>query len=140
MPPIDKPERPATIVAALGGPTAVTGLANIFVGGAVLTLLHSGALPKSRGLARSTIVAIAAAYLVLGALTLVAALGLRLHKRSSRAFATVLMLVRIAVASISFGLIGSWYSGGSAVGIVLAVTVIALLWDSRANAYFHIAP
>jgi hypothetical protein len=128
--------RPATLVAALWL-TAVVGLVNVVVGGALFALLLGGALPRSPGLAGSTIFAVAATYLLLGVLTVVGSVGLRLHQPGSRALVTVLMLVRIAVASVSFGLFGSWYSAGAAVGIVVAVTVIALLWDSRANAYFH---
>ena len=46
------------------------------------------------------------------------------------------MLLRIATACVSFGVIDAWYSGGSAIGILVSVVVIGLLWDSRANAYF----
>ena len=49
------------------------------------------------------------------------------------------MMLRIAVASISVGVIGTWYAAGSVAGVVVALVVVALLWDSRANAYFHAA-
>ena len=46
------------------------------------------------------------------------------------------MMLRIAVACISFGVIDRWYSGGSVVGMLVSLVVVGLLWDSRANAYF----
>jgi hypothetical protein len=59
------------------------------------------------------------------------------RKPGSRAVVTVVMMLRIAVACISFGVIDRWYSGGSVVGMVVSLVVVGLLWDSRANAYFH---
>jgi hypothetical protein len=134
----DEPQRPATLGTALAL-SALTGLANVLVGGVVLTLLLIGALPNSPGLSSATLLTIGGSYLLLGALTLVGAYGLGMRKPGSRAFVTILMLLRIATACISFGVIGTWYSGGSVLGILVSVVVIGLLWDSRANAYFHAA-
>jgi hypothetical protein len=133
---LDLSGRPATIVTALVL-TALSGLANVLVGGAVLALLGVGALPESPGLSSLTVLAVGSAHLLLGALTLVAASWLLVGRRGSRAFVTGVMLLRIVIATISFGLISGWYSGGAVAGILVAVAVIALLWDSRANAYFH---
>ena len=138
MPDVDQPARPATIVTALAL-TAVSGLANIVVGVAVLTLLHTGALPNSPELSSRSLLTIGWAYPVLGLLTLIGAAGLWTRRPGSRTFLTTLMLIRIAAASVSFGVIGTWYSSGSVLGIVVSVVVIALLWDSRANAYFHVS-
>jgi hypothetical protein len=132
----DEPQRPATLVTALAL-TALAGLANILVGGVVLNLLLIGTLPNSPGLSTPTLLTIGGSYLLLGALTLVGAFGLLVGKPGSRAFVTVVMLLRIATACVSFGVIDAWYSGGSAIGILVSVVVIGLLWDSRANAYFH---
>jgi len=68
---------------------------------------------------------------------LIGGVGLVKNKPGSRVFVTVVMMLRIAAACISFGAIDTWYSFGSVIGIVVSVVVIALLWDSRANAYFH---
>lgn len=134
----DQRQRPATLVTALAL-TALTGLANVLVGGVVLNLLLIGALPNSPGLSTSTLLTVGGAYLLLGAITLFGAFGLLVGKPGSRAFVTVVMLLRIATACVSFGVIDAWYSGGSAIGILVSVVVIGLLWDSRANAYFHSA-
>ena len=138
VPRLDEPQRPATLVSALAL-TALTGLANILVGGVALTLLAIGALPNSPGLSTETLLTIGGSYVLLGALTLIGAFGLLARKPGSRAFVTVVMMLRIATACISFGVIDAWYSGGSVVGILVSVVVIGLLWDSRANAYFHAA-
>ena len=139
MPRSVEPQRPATLVAALAL-TAATGLVNILVGGAVLILVLVGVLPNSPGLPTATLVAIGGAYLVLGALTVAGAYGLLSRRPGSRSFVTIIMMLRILVASISLGVIGTWSAAGSVVGIVVALVVVALLWDSRANAYFHAAP
>ena len=128
--------RPATIVTALAL-TALTGLANVVVGVVVLVLLLLDVLPSTSGPGSRTLLTLGLAYVVIGGLTLAGAAGLLTHRPGSRAFVTVVMMVRIALASISFGIIGTWYSAGSVLGIVVAVVVVALLWDSRANAYFH---
>jgi hypothetical protein len=133
-----EPRRPATLVTGLGL-TALTGVANILVGGVVLALLLVGALPNSPGLSSRTLLTVGLAYLVLGGLTVLGILGLLARRPGSRVFVTIVMLLRIAVACVSFGVVGTWYSIGSVIGIVLSVAVIALLWDSRANAYFHAA-
>ena len=70
----DQPQRPTTLVTALVL-TALTGLANVLVGGVVLNLLLIGALPHSSGLSTPTLLTIGGAYLLLGALTLVALSG-----------------------------------------------------------------
>jgi hypothetical protein len=66
-----------------------------------------------------------------------AALGLSARKQGSRVVVTVVMMLLIATACLSFGLIGTWYSTGSLVGIAVSLVVVTLLWDSRANAYFY---
>ena len=124
-----EPQRPATLVAALVL-TAATGLVNILVGGVVLIL----------GLSSATLVTLGGSYLLLGALTVAGAYGLMMRRPGSRSFVTVMMMLRILVASISFGVVDTWPAAGSVVGIVVALVVVALLWDSRANAYFHAAP
>jgi len=138
VPHFDEPQRPASLVAALAL-TALTGLANILVGGVAFALLYIGALPNSPGLSTGTLLTIGGSYLLLGALTLIGAFGLWVRKPGSRAFVTVVMMLRIAMACISFGVIDSWYSGGSVVGMLVSLVVVGLLWDSRANAYFHSA-
>ena len=135
---LDEPQRPATLVTALAL-TALTGLANILVGGVVLMLLLIGTLPNNPGLSTATLLTIGGSYVVLGALTLCGAFGLLMRKPGGRALVTVVMVLRIATACISFGVIETWYSGGSVIGILVSVVVIGLLWDSRANAYFHAA-
>jgi hypothetical protein len=133
-----EPKRPATLVTALAL-TVLTGVANVLVGGVVLGLLLVGALPNSPGLSSRTLLTVGSAYLVLGALTVLGILGLLARRPGSRMFLTVLMMLRIAVACVSFGVVGTWYSAGSVIGIAVSVVVIGLLWDSRANAYFHAA-
>jgi hypothetical protein len=134
-----RPQRPATLRAALAL-TALTGLANLLVGGAVLALVFVGVLPNRPGVSSQSLVAVGVTYLLLGALTVAGAYGLLTRKAGSRVFVTIVMMLRIAVASITFGVLGTWYAAGSAVGIVLALVVVALLWDSRANAYYHEHP
>lgn len=136
---MDEPQRPATLVAALAL-TALTGLVNILVGGAVLIVMLVGGRPNRPGLSSASLATVGVASLLLGALTLAGAYGLLTRRAGSRAFVTVVMTLRIAVASITFGVIGTWYAAGSAVGVVVALVVVALLWDSRANAYYHAAP
>lgn len=131
--------RPGTLNAALAL-TAVTALMNILVGGAVLILLLVGVLPNNPGLSSATLVTIGGTYLLLGASTGAGAYGLLLRKAGSRSFVTIMMMLRILVAVIGFGVIGPWPAAGSVLGIVVALVVVALLWDSRANAYFHEAP
>ena len=139
MPRSGEPQRPATLVAALVL-TAATGLVNILVGGVVLILVLVGVLPNSPGLSSATLVTLGGSYLLLGALTVAGAYGLMMRRPGSRSFVTVMMMLRILVASISLGVVGTWPAAGSVVGIVVALVVVALLWDSRANAYFHAAP
>lgn len=117
--------------------TALTALVNILVGGAVLTLVLFGVLPNRSGLSSATLVTVGAVYLLLGTATGVGAYGLVVRRAGSRVFLTLMMMLRIAVASLSIGIVGTWYAAGSVAGIVVALVVVALLWDSRANAYFH---
>jgi hypothetical protein len=134
--PSDEHHRPATLTVALVL-TALTGLANILVGVVALPLMLVGVLPNRPDLSTTTILTLGATYVLLGAATVVGALGLLVGRPRSRGFVTGLMALRIAVACISFAVVGTWYSAGSVVGIVVALVVITLLWDSRANAYFH---
>ena len=136
MRPPDETQRPATLDAALAL-TALTGLANLVVGGAILTSLLVGALPNRPGLSSATLLTGAVTYLLLGTLTVAGAYGLFAGKAGSRVFVTVVMMLRMAVAGISVGVIGTWYAAGSVIGLVVAFVVVALLWDSRANAYFQ---
>ena len=138
VPHFDEPQRPASLVAALAL-TVLTGLANILVGGVAVALLYIGVLPNSPGLSTGTLLTIGGSYLLLGTLTLIGAFGLWVRKPGSRVFVTVVMMLRIATACISFGVIDGWYSGGSVVGMLVSLVVVGLLWDSRANAYFHSA-
>ena len=131
-----EPVRPRTLSVALAL-TGISGLGNVLVGAVVLLLLHTGALPNTGGAARSTLLSIGLSYLLLGALTMVGGYGLWVHRPGSRAFVTIVMMLRIATACVTFGVLGNAYSAASAVGIVVAVVVIALLWDSHANEYFH---
>lgn len=68
---------------------------------------------------------------------MIAGYGLLTRRPGGRPLLTILMTLRILVACVSFGFFGRWYSAGSVVGVALSLAVIALLWDSRANAYFH---
>ena len=131
-----EPVRPSTLSVALAL-TGLSGLGNVLVGAVVLILLHTGALPNSGGVARSTLLSVALAYLLLGALTVIGGYALWVHRPGSRSFVTVVMMLRITTSCVTFGILGNAYSAGSAVGIVVAVVVIALLWDSHANEYFH---
>lgn len=136
MRPLHEAQRPATLDVALAL-TALTGLANLVVGGALLTSLLAGALPKRPGLSSTTLLTAAVTYLLLGTLTVAGAYGLFAGKARSRLFVTVVMMLRMAVATITVGVIGTWYATGSVIGLVVAFVVVALLWDSRANAYFQ---
>jgi len=132
----DRPERPTTIVVA-GALTVLTGAANLLVGSVVLILLGVDVLPNRPGMSSTTLLTVGWGYLLLGAPTLAAGLGLLAGRAGSRAFVTVVMMLRIALACISFGLLDGWYAGSSIFGVAAALAVITLLWDSRANAYFH---
>jgi uncharacterized membrane protein len=137
--PSDEHHRPATLTVALVL-TALTGLANILVGVVAFPLTFVGVLPNRPDLSTTTLLVLGATYVLLGAATVVGALGLLVDRPRSRGLVTGLMALRIAVACISFAVVGTWYSAGSVVGIVVALVVITLLWDSRANAYFHATP
>ena len=139
MPHVDEPRRPATLVTVIAL-TALSGMANLLVGGTALALILFGVLPNTPRLSQGTLVSMGVGYLVLGALTVAGGLGLRRGRAGSREFVTVLMLLRIAVAMISIGVVGTWYAAGSVVGIGVALLVVVLLWDSRANEYFLTAP
>jgi hypothetical protein len=132
----DQPERPTTIVVA-AALTMLTGSVNVLVGSVLLILLGVDVLPNRPGMSSATLMTMGWGYLLLGAPTLAGGFGLLVGRSGSRAFVTVLMMVRIALACISFGLLDAWYAGGSVLGIAAALVVITLLWDSRANAYFH---
>lgn len=100
-------------------------------------LVLIGTLPLKDGVARGTLLLVAGVYCALGALTLLGVPAVLGGSPRGRVAVTALMTMRIVVACVSFGLLGTWYSAGSAAGVVLSIVVIALLWDSRANAYFH---
>jgi hypothetical protein len=133
---MSEPKVPATLVTALAL-TALTGVANVLVGSMVLTLLLIGTLPNNHDVSGQMVLAVAWTYLILGCVTVLAALGLSGRRHSSRVVLTGVMIVGMAVASVSLGLVGTWCSTGSLIGIVVSWVVISLLWDSRANEYFH---
>jgi hypothetical protein len=124
-------------VRAAGVLTALAAVANVVVGVVLVGLVVVGTLPQEGGRARGTLVAAGVGYCLLGAVTLLGVPAVLGGRPGGRVFVTVLMTVRIVAACVSFGLLGTWYSAGSAVGLVLSVLVVALLWDSRANAFFH---
>ena len=132
----DRFRRPGTVQAA-GLLTAVAAVANVVVGAVMVGLVVVGTLPLEGGRARGTLVAAGAGYCLLGAVTLLGVPAVLGGRPGGRVFVTALMTVRIVAACVSFGLLGTWYSAGSVIGLVLSVLVIALLWDSRANAFFH---
>ena len=134
-----EPKVPATLVTALAL-TAVTGVANVLVGGMVLTLSLMGTVPDNPNVSGPMVLAVAWTYLILGCVAVLAALGRSGRGHSSRVVLTVVMIAGMAVASVSFGLVGAWCSTGSLIGIVASWVVITLLWDSRANEYFHATP
>lgn len=130
------PRRPRTVHTA-GLLTAVAGVENVLVGVVLIGLVVAGALPLKGGLPVRVVLVVAFGYCVVGALTLLGVRALLEGRFGGRVFVTALMTVRIVGACVSLGLFGTWYSAGSVVGIVLSLVVVGLLWDSRANAYFH---
>lgn len=130
---------PATLVTAVAL-TAVTGVANVLVGGMVLTLSLTGAAPDDLDGPGPMVLAVAWAYLILGCVAVIAAMGVSGRRHSSRLVPTVVMIVGMAVASLTVGLVDAWCSTGLLVGIVASWVGITLLWDSRANEYFHATP
>lgn len=112
-------------------------MANLVVGVILGVLVLIGTLPLEGGVSRGTLLLVAGGYCSLGAATLLGVPAVLGGSARGRVAVTALMTMRIVVACVSFGLLGTWYSAGSAVGVVLSIVVIALLWDSRANAYFH---
>jgi hypothetical protein len=129
---------PATLVTALVL-TAVVGVVNVLVASRVFALLAFGTLRHDPDVPVHLVLTVALAHLVLGCVTVPAAVRMSGLRHSSRVVLTVVMSAGMALASLSAGLIGTWCSTGSLIAIPLSWVAIALLWDSRANEYFHAA-
>jgi hypothetical protein len=131
-----EPKIPATVVTALAL-AALVGVVDLLVGSLVLALAAIGTLPHNPDVPAPMILTVAWTYLVLGCVTVLAAVGLSGRRHRSRVVLTVVMTVGMTLASLSSGLIGTWCSTASLIGIPLSWVAITLLWDSRANEYFH---
>ena len=128
--------RPASVAAA-AALALLQGLLDIGLGSVLLWGSSVLSVREAAQVARSRLVLLGVAFVVVGAVTLVVAASLRRGSGRARAFVTATMLASIAVA-VSVAAVGTSTSqAASAVLVVgLALLVVVLLWNRRANAFF----
>ena len=105
--------------------------------GGVLFLVMGDAALAEAGISDSTATTYGIVELVLGAVIALVAIGLGNGNNFSRILVSILMVVRLGVA-IWAGVV-LWGSGGFwsvVIAGLMALLVLALLWNDRANAFF----
>ena len=131
-------ERPGTVTAVVVL-TYLAGVFDVIAGGVVWALAGNNSLQEASGQAKGALTTVAIVYIVLGVVTILVGFLLAQGSPVARMLVTILMVLRIAAAVYGLVVVGLSGAAESIIAIVIAVTVIALLWNQRATAYFKAA-
>lgn len=113
---------------------AVTSLVS---GSLLLGLSRMAEVREDLRIGEATLIAYGIVYLLLGAVTIGVAFGVRRGSGSARLYLTVMMIVSVVVAgygAVALGLRG--HLAAALIGIGFAVAVLVLLWNRRANDFY----
>jgi hypothetical protein len=119
--------------------TVLGGVLDIIGGVALIILSAMGSVRDAMQVGAGTLIAVGAFYAILGLVTVIVGLKLRSGSSGARMVVTVIEVIRIV-----FGLIGGFVVGFDAatgtqtvVTVLMALIVLGLLWNGRANAFFQ---
>ena len=116
--------------------TWIVALFSIVAG--VILLLASEQVLADAGISSGTATTYAWVEIVLGVITALVAIGLGNGNNFSRLLVTLLMLLRAAlsvwVAIVLWGHAGFW---SAVLAGLIAVLILAMLWNARANEFFR---
>lgn len=129
--------RPATVTIAFGV-TLIQAVTSLLSGSLLVAASRVAASSESLRISGSTLAWYGAGFLLLGAITIAVALGLRTGSGAARLYLTATMIVSVIPGEPRLGCLRpAGASGGSGVGIGLAAAVLVLVWNRRADAYFR---
>lgn len=129
--------RPATVTIAFGV-TLIQAVTSLLSGSLLVAASRVAASSESLRIIGSTLAWYGVGFLLLGAITIAVALGLRTGSGAARLYLTATMIVSVMLASLgwaAFGLRG--HLAAAVIGIGLAAAVLVLVWNRRADAYFR---
>ena len=116
--------------------TWIVALFSIVAG--VILLLASDQVVADAGISTGTATTYGWAEIVIGVITALVAIGLGNGNNFSRLLVTLLMVVRAAlsvwVAIVLWGHAGFW---SAVLAGVIAVVILVMLWNARANEFFR---
>lgn len=121
-----------TLVAVL---TWIGGLLDI-IGGTLLLFQTSAAATVEQFGGASTLIASAIGSILIGAATIIIAVGLLRGYAAARIVMTILQVLSI-IGAIFFAIAYPAGAIGEYFGAAISLIVIALLWSGRANAFFR---
>jgi hypothetical protein len=129
-------ERPGTVTAVVVL-TYLAGIFDVIAGGVIWALAGNNSLQEASGQAKGALTTVAIVYIVLGAVTILVGFLLAQGSPVARMLVTILMVLRIGAAVYGLIVVGLSGATESIIAIVIAVTVVALLWNQRATEYFN---
>jgi membrane-associated HD superfamily phosphohydrolase len=128
-------ERPGTVTTVVVL-TILAGVFDVIAGGVVWALAGNNTLQDAAGQSKTTLTTLAIVNIVLGLITIGVGLMLSSGSRLGRMLVTIVMVLRIGVASVGLFMIGLSGAAESLIAIAVGVVVLALLWNNRANEFF----
>lgn len=128
-------ERPGTVTAVVVL-TYLAGVFDVIAGGVIWALAGNDSLQEAVGQSRGSLTTAAIVNIVIGLVTIGVGAMLAGGSPVARMLVTVLMVIRIGAAAFILALVGLSGAAEAIIAIVIAVTVIALLWNAKASAWF----
>ena len=128
-------ERPGTVTAVVVL-TYLAGVFDVIAGGVIWALAGNDSLQEAVGQSRGSLTTAAIVNIVIGLATIGVGAMLAGGSPVARMLVTVLMVIRIGAAAFILALVGLSGAAEAIIAIVIAVTVIALLWNAKASAWF----
>ena len=129
-------ERPGTVTTVVVL-TYLAGFLDIVAGVVIWALAGSGSLQEAVGTSQGTLTAVAITNIVIGLVVIGVGVMLAGGSPFARILVTILMTIRIVAAIAGLALLGLSGAAESIMALAIAVVVIALLWNQRANEYFN---
>lgn len=130
------PARPTSVTVAVAL-TWIAAVTDVVSGIALYLLAGDDAVTGVLDATRAEIQFFALLSLVVGVLVALVALGLQTRGRWALVAITVVMLVRVGIGVYSLLRFGSHHLTGAVLTIVVALLVLALLWNRASRRYFR---
>jgi hypothetical protein len=116
--------------------TVLAGVMDLIGGASLWAFAGNSDLQDLTDSSKGTIVTLAIVTIVIGLATIAVGLMLGGGSNGARILVTILMVLRIAAGIWAMMAAGTNHLGEGLITIVIAVVVLGLLWNAKANEYF----